>query len=248
MKNVADLAQDARPGDHRADADVDDASTSHRVLQTILQLGPSTAAQLGERLGLTAAAIRRHLTVLEERGLVASSEQRVYGQRGRGRPSRVFALTDAGRADFYQAYDDLAIQALQQLASTIGPAAVETLAEQRVAEVERRYADLRATDQTLSPVEALAVALSEDGYVASIKPARTGDQLCQHHCPVAHVAEVFPQLCEVETRVFSRLLGTHVQRLATIAHGDGICTTHIPFAQMSSSARHQHDSDREADL
>jgi hypothetical protein len=24
------------------------------------------------------------------------------------------------------------------------------------------------------------------------------------------------------------LLGTHVQRLATIAHGDGICTTHIP--------------------
>ncbi|MFW6188461.1 MAG: transcriptional regulator, partial [Actinomycetota bacterium] len=25
-----------------------------------------------------------------------------------------------------------------------------------------------------------------------------------------------------------RLLGTHVQRLATIAHGDGVCTTHIP--------------------
>jgi hypothetical protein len=45
---------------------------------------------------------------------------------------------------------------------------------------------------------------------------------------VAHVAEQYPQLCEAETEVFSQLLGTHVQRLATIAHGDGVCTTFIP--------------------
>jgi hypothetical protein len=37
----------------------------------------------------------------------------------------------------------------------------------------------------------------------------------------------FPQLCEAETEAFARLLGTPVQRLATIAHGDGICTTHV---------------------
>jgi len=24
------------------------------------------------------------------------------------------------------------------------------------------------------------------------------------------------------------VLGTYVQRLATIAHGDGVCTTHVP--------------------
>jgi hypothetical protein len=41
------------------------------------------------------------------------------------------------------------------------------------------------------------------------------------------VAAVFPQLCEAETEAFGRLLGTPVQRLATIAHGDGICTTHV---------------------
>ena len=55
-----------------------------------------------------------------------------------------------------------------------------------------------------------------------------GAQVCQHHCPVQHVAEEFPQLCEAETQVFAELLGTHVQRLATIAHGDGVCTTFIP--------------------
>ena len=46
---------------------------------------------------------------------------------------------------------------------------------------------------------------------------------------MAHVAEEFPALCEAETEAFSRLLGTHVQRLATLAHGDGVCTTHVPL-------------------
>src|SRR5207249_8398104 len=82
-------------------------------------------------------------------------------------------------------------------------------------------------------VQALAEALSADGYAASagpapaIGPGGSGEQLCQHHCPVAHVAAEFPQLCEAETEAFGRLLGTPVQRLATIAHGDGICTTHV---------------------
>ncbi len=55
-----------------------------------------------------------------------------------------------------------------------------------------------------------------------------GQQLCQQHCPVSHVAHEFPQLCEAETAAISRVLGRHVQRLATIAHGDGVCTTCLP--------------------
>jgi hypothetical protein len=35
--------------------------------------------------------------------------------------------------------------------------------------------------------------------------------------------------------MIGRLLGTHVQRLATIAHGDGVCTTHIPPAAAGTS-------------
>jgi predicted ArsR family transcriptional regulator len=48
------------------------------------------------------------------------------------------------------------------------------------------------------------------------------------------VAHEFPQLCEAETAAISRVLGRHVQRLATIAHGDGVCTTCIPTPRQSS--------------
>lgn len=206
-----------------------DASTRQLVARSILEHGASTAAELAERLGLTAAAVRRHLDVLLDRGLLEAHEQRIYGARGRGRPAKVFALTSAGRADFYSAYDDLAIQALQFLSSTAGPDAVTDFAESRNAVNEARYREaLDQADGNITPAEALAQALSADGYVASTQPAAIGEQLCQHHCPVAHVAEQFPQLCEAETEAFSRLLGVHVQRLATIAHGDGVCTTHLP--------------------
>jgi predicted ArsR family transcriptional regulator len=219
-----------------------DASTRHRVASSILEHGPSTAAELAERLGLTPAAIRRHLDVLLTAGHLEARERRVYGARGRGRPAKVFVLTDAGRSVFYTAYDDLAVDALEFLATSSGPEAVTRFAEARMARSERRYRERMASaapDTTAA--QALAVALSEDGYVASTLPSAIGEQLCQHHCPVAHVAERFPQICEVETAAFSRLLGVHVQRLATIAHGDGVCTTHVPH--VSSISRRKTTTD-----
>ena len=86
----------------------------------------------------------------------------------------------------------------------------------------------RAVAGATDRAQALAAALTAEGYAATASAISSGGQLCQHHCPVAHVAAEFPQLCEAETAVIGRLVGTHVQRLATIAHGDGICTTHIP--------------------
>ncbi|WP_377274024.1 helix-turn-helix transcriptional regulator [Peterkaempfera sp. SMS 1(5)a] len=214
-------------------------ATRDRVARSILDHGPSTAADLAERLGLTSAAVRRHLDALAAAGLVESGEQRVYGHRGRGRPAKVFALTECGRDVFYQAYDQLAADALRWIAEAAGggKAGAEAVAAFARARLERdaeRYGAAVAGAGTQDRTEALARALSADGYAATVRrvpsaaKALAGEQLCQHHCPVAHIAEQFPQLCEAETEVFSRLLGTHVQRLATIAHGDGVCTTHVP--------------------
>ena len=231
----------------------EEASTRGRVARSILQHGPSTAAELGQRLHLPPAAIRRHLGVLTEQGHIEPRDQRVYGQRGRGRPAKVFALTDEGRKTFYQAYDELAIEALRHLVRAAGPGAVNALAEQRVADVEAAYHRFRADQPEGDPVDALAQALNTDGYVASVTPSASTQlgvpaaQLCQHHCPVAAVAEQFPQLCQAETELFSKLLGSHVQRLATIAHGDGICTTNIPMPTLPPHAQPTDADNRKAD-
>lgn len=206
-----------------------DAPTRERVARTILENGPSTAADLARLLDLTPAAVRRHLDHLAVEGVVESREPKVYGARGRGRPAKVFALTQDGRDSFDQQYDDLAVQAMRFLAETGGEDAVVEFARRRVAFVERDYAAALAVDPGLSPAEALAKVFTQNGYAASVRDLPVvGEQLCQQHCPVSHVAHEFPQLCEAETEAIASVLGTHVQRLATIAHGDGVCTTCIP--------------------
>ena len=207
-----------------------ESGTRARIARLILENGPVTAAALSARLGLTPAAVRRHLDNLQADGMVEARNARPYGSRGRGRPARLFAMTDAGRSAFEQAYDDLAASALRFLAEIAGPGAVAKFARQQISELERRYRPVVEAAAPADRVKALAEALSADGYAASAGGAPAvggGEQLCQHHCPVAHVAAEYPQLCEAETEAFGRLLGTPVQRLATIAHGDGICTTHI---------------------
>ena len=108
-------------------------------------------------------------------------------------------------------------------------------AEQRMALLEERYADAldAAGEDTAARADALAsrspptASRPRPGRSASGTPL-AGMQLCQGHCPVQHVAAEFPQFCEAETDAFSRLLGVHVQRLATLAHGEHVCTTFIP--------------------
>jgi predicted ArsR family transcriptional regulator len=203
--------------------------TRDAVVQLVCARGPQTAAALAERLGISAAAVRRHLDALVDEGLLAERDPRPAAQRGRGRPARTYALTDAGRAAFPHGYDDLATTALRYLRETGGEQAVVAFAEHRADSLSRVLAgDVDTTAALPARAEALAGSLSRHGYAATTEAAAAGVQVCQHHCPVAHVAAEFPELCEAETRAFERVLGTYVQRLATIAHGDGVCTTHLP--------------------
>jgi predicted ArsR family transcriptional regulator len=215
----------------------DDARTRDRVARSLHDHGPQSAGALSASFGLTPAAVRRHLDSLIAAGRVTEvPERKVRGQlRGRGRPAKLFALTDDGREMFPHAYDDIAVEALNYLRDAGGDAAVSAFAHQRLQGLETRYAAALADVPADRRPAELAAVLTADGYAASAHDAGSGAQVCQHHCPIAHVAADFPQLCEAETDMFVRLLGTHVQRLATIAHGDGICTTHIPLPPLNPS-------------
>jgi predicted ArsR family transcriptional regulator len=135
-------------------------------------------------------------------------------------------MSDTGRERFEHSYDDLAVSALKYIAANSGEHLVTGFARHRADEIVRR--SQARVSKAKNSISGLAEFLSEEGYAANTHAHGIGIELCQHHCPIAHVAAEFPQLCEEETAAFSKILGTHVQRLATIAHGDGVCTTFIP--------------------
>jgi len=203
--------------------------TREGVARSILENGPSTAAELSERLGITPAGIRRHLDELLTEGTLEAREPHAALSRGRGRPSKVFVMTDTGREKFEHTYDDLAISALRFMTSK-NPNFIKEFAQNRADDLEKKFEKkIGKSKDGKEKVKALADFLSSEGYSSTIHKVGMGHEMCQHHCPIAHVAAEFPDLCEAETAVFSKTLGTHVQRLATIAHGDGVCTTYIPL-------------------
>ena len=202
-----------------------------RVARSLLADGPATAPELAQRLSMTPAGVRRHLESLEAAGLISAGERPAFGpapSRGRGRPPKVYSITEAGRDAFDKSYDDLAVSALNFLQETGGDDAVEAFARRRAEELERHYLPLLATARDARERAAiLADAMSADGFAAAVSDAPGGIpaiQICQHNCPVAHVAGEFPVLCDAETEAMARLVGANVTRLATIAHGDGVCT------------------------
>lgn len=218
------------------DVHTDESRTRDRVLRVVSLEGPVSIHTLVERLGLTETAVRRHVDNLHTAGLVEPRD--AAGPRRRGRPAKAWTLTDAGHRALSSDYDDLAGEALRFLRRTGGEAAVQAFAEERLAGLEERIAPAldAAGEDPAHRTDALVAALNAEGYAASARPVGTpgaattltGVQLCQGHCPVQHVASEFPELCEAETEAFSRLLGVHVQRLATLAHGDHVCTTFVP--------------------
>ncbi len=154
------------PGAERAEQ-----GTRARIARLILENGPLTAAGLSGRLGLTPAAVRRHLDNLLAAGLIEARDARVaMASRGRGRPARMFAITDAGTGSaFEHAYDDSAASALRFLAERAGAGSGRRVrpAEGQRRTWERRYRPVVDAAPPAARVLALAQALSADGYAAA---------------------------------------------------------------------------------
>jgi predicted ArsR family transcriptional regulator len=207
-----------------------DGHTRSAIVGLLLE-GPTTAGQIGDRLGISAAGVRRHLDALIDAGDAEANAAAIWQHSGRGRPAKRYQLTAAGRGKLGHTYDDLAADAMRQLREIGGDDAIRTFARRRIDTILSGVE--RAADGDVQvAAENVSAALTEAGYATTTKLVAgpiDGVQICQHHCPVSHVASEFPELCEAEQQAFAEILGTHVQRLATIVNGDCACTTHVPL-------------------
>jgi predicted ArsR family transcriptional regulator len=196
--------------------------TRERILVLLRRHGRLSAPRLADLLQLTSVGVRRHLALLERDGLVASTTEKPK----RGRPAAVYRLTDAGLETFPRHYDEVAREALAFLKDRDAGTLAQFLAW-RNERLAASYAG-RVDGATLAErTDALAEVLNEQGFMAEVEPAEGGLRLCQHNCTVEHLATELPDLCASEAELFQRLLGTPVEREATIVDGAVRCVTRI---------------------
>ncbi|MBD0323587.1 MAG: transcriptional regulator [Aldersonia sp.] len=222
-----------------------DGHTRAEVVRLLLEEGPVSATEIGDRLGLSAAGVRRHLDALIDSGQARAMRPAAWQHKGRGRPAKRYQLTAAGRNQLGHTYDDLAVAAMRQLREVGGDAVLRDFARKRVQAIVADVDPVAEHEPGATEDKAgeIADAFTSAGFAASTRKVGSGVQICQHHCPVSHVAEEFPELCVAEMEAFRELLGTHVQRLATIANGNDACTTHVPLMALNAEpAKTQPDA------
>ncbi len=182
--------------------------TRRALLDVLKRLGPRKAADLARDLGVSAMAVRQHLYAMQEEGLIAFAEE---AQR-RGRPVKLWHLTDAADRYFPDAHAELTVGLLDSMRSAFGDAGLNRLLSVRGREQADLYSERMADRDSLrGRLDALAAIRTKEGYMAEVQETIDGGfLLIENHCPICRAAAACTGLCAAELLVFRTVLGPDV--------------------------------------
>src|SRR5919206_1888289 len=201
---------------------------TRRAITKLLKTdGPIDSAQLAQRLGLTAMAVRQHLYALQREGLVTSEERPVPI----GRPAKFWRLTREADRLFPEAYAELSVALIDSVKDAFGDEGLERVLTSRCARQKTDYKKrIRPGDSLERKLQELAKVRSEEGYMAEVRREADGSYLLvENHCPICAAANACQGFCTTELDLFRSVLGpgVAVERAEHIIRGDQRCVYRI---------------------
>ena len=203
----------------QAPTDAGGESTRARALSLLKGQPGSSVQHVAQQLGVSVPAARKHLSNLEEGDLIAAETCK---PGGRGRPQRVYRLTERGEAHFPKSYATLCADVLSHLDTLFGEGAVLRVLDQRRAKLAATWAP-QLRGPLPERVGQLAALLNAAGYHALAYQEGAFLYLEQGNCPNLEVARQFDELCGAEIELYRELLDAPVHRESRIACGAASC-------------------------
>ena len=202
-------------------------STRRMILVSLKKRGEARAEELAADLGVTASAVRQHLTGLVANGFVVHRE--VKGSPGR--PKHLYHLTESAESLFPKTYSELTNEVLE-IVEAEDPKLLQTVFDRRR---DRRVenAKIRLLDKP-SPSEKvaeLAAILDEDGYLAAWETVDANSfRITEHNCAVLGVAARYGQACSSEIEFLRAALPeADIERTAHMMAGEHRCAYVVTF-------------------
>jgi predicted ArsR family transcriptional regulator len=202
--------------------------TRRQIVKLLKTDGPLGSAQLAERLGLTAMAVRLHLYALQSEGLVTAEDRPVPV----GRPAKLWRLTREADRHFPEAYAELSVALIDAMQKTFGEDGLNRVLASRCERQREDYAKrIRPSDSLGKKLRELARLRTEEGYMAEVRREEEGGGLLlvENHCPICAAANACQGFCSTELELFRTALGpgVEVERVEHIVAGDRRCAYRV---------------------
>ena len=195
-----------------------------RVLVVLKRLGEATADDLAKTLGISASAVRQHLSALRSAGYIDAEQQR--GQPGR--PADRFHTTELTEAMFVKDTSNLSIELLSHMEEE-DPGLVTRVFERRRQRRVAETADKLAGKTLGEKVAVLAAELDAEGYLADFDQIDTTHfRINLHSCAMWAVASRYGQACATELDYLRELLPeATIERITHKTAGAHVCAYQV---------------------
>jgi predicted ArsR family transcriptional regulator len=190
-----------------------------RVLKAIQMRGKASIKDVAADLGVTASAVRLHLTQLQASGAIRTDKVR----EGVGRPYYVYSVTPQAHDLFYRDSGDLARMLLEEVSETEGPDALRAILGRVSARLASKYREQVPGQDLAERVRAWAELLDRRGLAVEIEATGKGYVLREYGCPYQNVAVGNRAVCEMERQVMARLLESGVELTECVLDGHRGC-------------------------
>src|SRR5262249_11071623 len=201
--------------------------TRRAITKLLKTEGPIDSAQLAERLGLTAMAVRQHRYEMQREGLVTAEERPVPI----GRPAKFWRLTREADHLFPEAYAELSVALIDSVKDAFGDEGLERVLTSRCARQRVDYGKRIKPQVSLDrKLAELAKVRTEEGYMAEVRREDDGGfLLVENHCPICAAANACQGFCSTELELFRSVLGpgVTVERAEHIIKGDNRCVYRV---------------------
>lgn len=200
-------------------------ASTDKILFLLKSHGPQSAAELGEQLQMTSMGARQHLMTLEADGWVSFNDE----ARGRGRPVRLWHLTEQAWQRFPDSHSELTLQLIDNIQQLFGEVGMERLIAQREQQQLARYQAELTQPALADRLAALTAQRTREGYMADFRQEGDGSWLLwESHCPICAAARACRGFCRSELEMFRRLLApAGVEREQYLLEGDHRCLYRI---------------------
>lgn len=191
------------------------------ILKILKMRGETSLSRLSEILGVSKMAVLKHMSKLEDAGLV---QRRAVHKGDLGRPEHTYRLTPEGSELFPKAFSEIAMCALSFIEQTHGRGEVTQMLRKRQKELFEKYNEKIEGAPLAEKVNMLATLRDKDGYMAESRSlGRSSFEILEHNCPIAALAEKYGETCTTEKELFELLLQTEVIVSHRVVAGDPVC-------------------------